>query len=217
MKELIEIQSKLIVPKNQHNNHGNFNYRSAEDILSAAKPLLKELDCAITIFDDIVQIGTRFYIKSTASLSDGKDGRIIASASGFAREPQTQKGMNEAQITGSSSSYAKKYALCNLFALDDEKDPDDPKSNPDNHKTPSAAPKANPPKNNSGQSNTPPKYKPTASQETLITNLFSGNIFSVDEKKKYRTEFKNIKNGKEMYNFIAKIKKINDDRKETKK
>lgn len=118
-KKLAEIQAKLKAPKNQRNNFGGYNYRSCEDILEAVKPLLGE--ACLTVSDDIILIGDRFYIKATAKLSLG-DQSIENSA--FAREPLAKKGMDEAQITGATSSYARKYALNGLFAIDDTKDPD---------------------------------------------------------------------------------------------
>jgi len=121
MKELIKIQEKLKAPKNQRNNFGKYNYRSCEDILEAAKPLANKEGCSITLSDEVVEIGGRVYVKATATLL--KDD-LEASVSAFAREPETQKGMNEAQITGSASSYARKYALNGLFAIDDTKDSD---------------------------------------------------------------------------------------------
>ena len=116
---LSNIQKELKAPKNQRNNFGGYNYRSCEDILEAVKPLLK--GACLTISDDIVLIGDRFYIKATAKLSFG-DQSIENSA--FAREPLAKKGMDEAQVTGATSSYARKYALNGLFAIDDTKDAD---------------------------------------------------------------------------------------------
>ncbi len=121
MKKLIEIQSELKAPKNQRNTFGNYNYRSAEDILEAVKPLLKKHECTMTISDTIVEVGGRVYVKATATFLDG-DNRTEVCA--FAREEETKKGMDAAQITGSASSYARKYALNGLFLIDDTKDPD---------------------------------------------------------------------------------------------
>lgn len=118
-QKLSEIQNKLKAPKNQRNEFGGYNYRSCEDILEAVKPLLG--DACLTVSDDIVLIGDRFYIKATAKLSLG--GETIEN-SAFAREPLAKKGMDEAQITGATSSYARKYALNGLFAIDDNKDAD---------------------------------------------------------------------------------------------
>ena len=123
MKRLIKIQQKLKAPKNQHNSFGNYNYRSAEDILEAVKPLLEEQDLAIVIQDDIKNIGDRFYIKATVNLLDA-EGKLIAQTTAFAREDESKKGADGSQITGASSSYARKYALNGLFAIDDTKDAD---------------------------------------------------------------------------------------------
>lgn len=122
MKELIDIQFALNVPKNRTNKFGGYNYRSAEDILKAAKPLLKEHGCVLNISDEIREIGGRFYIEATATLINSA-GEMI-SAKGCAREEEAKKGMDEAQITGAVSSYARKYALNGLFAIDDGIDAD---------------------------------------------------------------------------------------------
>lgn len=122
MKELIDIQFALNVPKNRTNKFGGYNYRSAEDILKAAKSLLKEHGCVLNISDEIREIGGRFYIEATATLINSA-GEMI-SAKGCAREEEAKKGMDEAQITGAASSYARKYALNGLFAIDDGIDAD---------------------------------------------------------------------------------------------
>ena len=119
---LKEIQSELKAPKGQRNNFGNYNYRSAEDILEAVKPLLKKHNCALVINDDIVEVGGRVYVKATAMLAIANT--PFASASAFAREAESNKGMDEAQVTGAASSYARKYALNGLLAIDDTKDAD---------------------------------------------------------------------------------------------
>jgi hypothetical protein len=123
MKNLIKIQSELKSPKNQRNNFGNYNYRNCEDILEAVKPLLEKYECTVTISDDIVEVGNRIYVKATATFYDIKLA-INSSVSAYAREPEQQKGMSESQITGASSSYARKYALNGLFLIDDTKDAD---------------------------------------------------------------------------------------------
>jgi len=115
------IQSELKAPKNQYNSFGNYKYRSAEDILEAVKPLLKKHDCSMTISDTIVEVGGRVYVKATATFLDGDNTTEVCA---FAREEETKKGMDAAQITGSASSYARKYALNGLFLIDDTKDPD---------------------------------------------------------------------------------------------
>lgn len=120
MKALNEIQIALKAPKGQFNSFGKYSYRSCEDILEAVKPLLGE--CSLIVSDSVEVHGDRVYIKATATLHT-PDGNT-ASAVGMAREPLTRKGMDESQITGASSSYARKYALNGLFAIDDNKDAD---------------------------------------------------------------------------------------------
>jgi len=113
----------LKAPKTQVNKFGGYKFRNCEDILTAVKPLLAEWGCSIVIQDDIVEVGGRVYVKATASLADN-DSEMAISSSAFAREAEIKKGMDEAQITGSASSYARKYALNGLFAIDDTRDPD---------------------------------------------------------------------------------------------
>lgn len=123
MKQLQEIQSELKAPKNQYNKFGGYKYRNAEDIMEAVKPLLKKHGCTLTVSDDIVLVGNRFYIKATATITDN-EGTTSVSTTAFAREEETKKGMDAAQITGAASSYARKYALNGLFCIDDTKDAD---------------------------------------------------------------------------------------------
>lgn len=120
-EKLLAIQTKLKAPKGQYNKFGNFNYRSAEDILEAVKPLNAEQGVLLTITDEIKEIGGRVYVVATAIVSDGTD---TLQVSAFAREPENKKGMDESQITGATSSYARKYALNGLYAIDDNKDAD---------------------------------------------------------------------------------------------
>ena len=122
MKELNIIQSKLNAPKDLKNNFGNYFYRSCESILRALIPLLEETKCTLTITDEVVQIGERFYVKATAMLKNEAGG--IETTSAFAREPINKKGMDDSQVTGATSSYARKYALNGLFAIDDSRDSD---------------------------------------------------------------------------------------------
>jgi hypothetical protein len=122
MKELIIIQSKLNVPKDQFNTFGKYKFRNAESILTALKPLLKENNCFVIINDEIVLIGERYYIKATATITNSEDKTISASC--FAREEKEQKGMQAPQLSGSTASYAHKYALGALFCIDNEDDPD---------------------------------------------------------------------------------------------
>lgn len=117
------IQAELKAPKGQTNKFGGYSYRSAEDILEAVKPLLNKYDCYLTISDEIVEVGGRVYVKATASLHESHR-HLVADVTAYAREAEVKKGMDDAQITGSASSYARKYALNGLFAIDDTKDPD---------------------------------------------------------------------------------------------
>ena len=121
MNVLTKIQSKLNVPKSEFNKFWNYSYRTAEWILEALKPLLKENDATVIISDEVVEVWWRIYVKATATIKS-KDFEEKTTA--FAREQEIQKGMNEAQITWSASSYARKYALNWLFAIDDTKDAD---------------------------------------------------------------------------------------------
>lgn len=144
MKELVKIQTELKANKDLFNSFSNYGYRSTETILEALKPFLKELNCIVTLSDEIVEIGqpfthitqvkknnqesvsnyngTRVYVKSTATLINSEGAKM--SAVGFAREEVAKAGYDAAQITGSTSSYARKYALCGLFAIDDGRDND---------------------------------------------------------------------------------------------
>lgn len=133
---LNKIQCELKAPKTQVNKFGGYHYRSCEDILEAVKPLLEKYEAVLNISDEIVLIGTRYYIKATATLRV-KDASISTNA--YARECESKKGMDEAQLTGATSSYARKYALNGLFAIDDEKDAD----TQDNREQPQAKSKAN--------------------------------------------------------------------------
>ena len=120
-ESLIAIQAGLHAPKNQRNDFGKYNYRSAEDILEAVKPLLRDAGVTLTITDEIVMIGDRIYVKATCTAKQG-DESVTTSA--FAREPDSKKGMDDSQVTGTASSYARKYALNGLFLIDDNKDAD---------------------------------------------------------------------------------------------
>lgn len=129
-EKLLNIQAELKAPKNQYNEFGKYHYRSCEDILEGLKPLLKKYKATLTISDNIVQIGNRYYIESTATLIDVENETSllnrqgVISVSAYAREDEQKKGMDLSQLTGSTSSYARKYALNGLFAIDDTKDSD---------------------------------------------------------------------------------------------
>lgn len=152
LERLTVIQTKLKVPKAQRNTFGNYNYRNAEDILEAAKPLLAEAELTLLLSDELVQVGERYYIKATAQVLDaswspakdeafspGRNTGASVSVDGYAREEETKKGMDGSQITGASSSYARKYALNGLFLIDDTKDSDATNTH---DKKPSNVPKA---------------------------------------------------------------------------
>ena len=122
-EKLVIVQQELIAPKNQYNNFGKYAYRSCEDILEGLKPCLKKVKAAVTISDEVVHIGERYYIKATATFHDAESGDSISNAA-YAREDETKKGMDVSQVTGSTSTYARKYALNGLFCIDDVKDAD---------------------------------------------------------------------------------------------
>lgn len=122
MKELVEIQGILNAPKNQFNKFGGYKYRSCEDILTALKPLTAARGCFVTLYDEVVPVGNRIYVRATACITNSEGVQVCATA--YAREAEEKKGMDEAQITGSASSYARKYALNGLFAIDDTRDAD---------------------------------------------------------------------------------------------
>ena len=121
--KLVEVQNKLKAPKNQFNKFGNYAYRNCEDILEALKPILLEVKAVVNISDEVVLVGERYYIKATVKFIDAETGEVVE-ASAMAREEENKKGMDSSQLTGSTSSYARKYALNGLFAIDDTKDSD---------------------------------------------------------------------------------------------
>ena len=122
MSIISEIQSELKAPKGQTNNFGKYKYRSCEDIVEAVKPLLVKHGCHLNITDDIISVSERVYVKATATIY--MDDKVVSQSTACAREPLIKKGMDEAQITGATSSYARKYALNGLLAIDDTKDAD---------------------------------------------------------------------------------------------
>lgn len=122
-EKLLNIQRDLKCKKNQYNSFGKYRYRSCEDILESVKPLLAREKCCLHITDDVHCVGDRIYIKATAEISDCESGESISNCA-FAREPSVKKGQDESQITGTSSSYARKYCLNGLFLIDDTKDAD---------------------------------------------------------------------------------------------
>lgn len=166
MKELIAIQSELKAPKSQFNKFGGYKYRKAEDILEAVKPLLAKQKCTLTITDDVVLIGNRIYVKATATIKNEKG--EFETTTGWAREEETKKGMDGSQITGASSSYARKYALNGLFAIDDNADSDttnDGQHQAAQHQTQTQQPAAQP--SQAAQQPATPQYHPNDLNEGL--------------------------------------------------
>jgi hypothetical protein len=121
MDKLVLIQRELKAPKSNFNSFGKYKYRSCEDILEAVKPLLAKHGCYLTLSDDIIMVGDRIYVKATATYREGKEELVVTA---FAREEAEKKGMDASQVTGTASSYARKYALNGLFLIDDTKDAD---------------------------------------------------------------------------------------------
>lgn len=141
VQKVVKIQNELKAPKGQFNKFGGYKYRSCEDIVESVKPILNTYGVMLNLSDEMVLIGDRYYIKAVAGLTDGTD--VIQSVA-FAREPQDLKGMSESQITGTASSYARKYALNGLLAIDDTKDPDTDEFATQTGKEPKQEPKATP-------------------------------------------------------------------------
>ena len=141
VQKVVRIQNELKAPKGQFNKFGGYKYRSCEDIVESVKPILNTYGVMLNLSDEMVLIGDRYYIKAVAGLTDGTD--VIQSVA-FAREPQDLKGMSESQITGTASSYARKYALNGLLAIDDTKDPDTDEFATQTGKEPKQEPKATP-------------------------------------------------------------------------
>lgn len=182
-QSLIEVQSELRAPKNQRNDYAGYRYRSCEDILEAVKPLLVSRGLLLSLQDEIVQVGSRYYVRATASVTDGEK---TVSASAYAREAEVKKGNDEAQITGAASSYARKYALNGLFCIDDVKDPDATNKG-------DASPRKN-------QTSAAPPTPPADLDEAVDAALQAADIASLtDVWKKYRhlqgyPDFVNAKN-----------------------
>ncbi len=123
-EKLLNVQTELKAPKSQYNSFGKYTYRSAEDIVEAVKPLAKTHRILLTISDEVIETAGRIYIKATAAVFDVDSPERMISCTAYAREPESKKGMDDSQITGTASSYARKYALNGLFAIDDTKDAD---------------------------------------------------------------------------------------------
>ena len=214
---LVLIQGNLKCPKNQKNTFGNYSYRNCEDILQALKPLLKETNCYIKFDDQIISVMDRVYIKSTATLHHIISNQHISSTA-LAREPEIKKGMDLSQITGASSSYARKYALNGMFAIDDNKDADFYNNNEpatvtqkaDDNTAPST-----PSTNSTPITNTSSDERATNSQKVYIDSFFKkmkpedakdmlNNMFSKDDVKALSK--------KEANRLITELKKSEDEK-----
>src|SRR5690625_3492419 len=180
-EKLIEIQHKLKAPKGQYNSFGKYNYRSAEDILEAVKPLNAEQGLLLTLTDKPVLVGDWHYIEATASITDGNETKSVTA---YARESQNKKGMDDSQITGTASSYARKYALNGLYLIDDTKDADTGEYQQQNAKT--------------------NVKKASDKQLELVTNLISKKTSDRDGKNKIFVEMiQKLKLDKEMINWTS--------------
>ena len=186
MKELIMIQQGLKAPKGQYNSFGKYKYRSCEDILEAVKPLLSDQACVLTLNDDLVFVEGRYYIKATATITN-MEGKSI-SVSALAREQESKAGMDASQLTGSTSSYARKYALNGLFCIDDTKDADTMDNTNEGHSTAPAAQK---------QEDTRPWLSEKQMQD-IIKRINTGDLTVVEKakaafrmKKEYRERIEN--------------------------
>ena len=168
MSKLTFIQSKLKAPKNQFNKFGGYAYRSCEDILEALKPLLAEYGCHLILKDEVVLIGTRYYVRAEAYLFDGE--KLIGSSTAYAREEEERKGMSGGQCTAASSSFARKYCLCGMFLCDDTKDPD--YYPPPGHPEPSRPSKL---------ANPPPPPPMTDELKQKINTLFCANLNNAEK------------------------------------
>ena len=165
-QKLAAIQAALKAPKSQFNKFGGYKYRKAEDILEAVKPLLKQYGCTLTCTDELQRIGDRYYIKATATITNSEDG-VSVSTTAYAREEEEKKGMDGSQVTGASSSYARKYALNGLLCIDDTADSDTTNVGPaEGAETPAESPKTTRTKKTS----TATENKQGAPKKTLITD-----------------------------------------------
>lgn len=178
MEALIKIQSELVATKSQYNSFGKYYYRSCEDILEAVKPLLSKYGAELTISDDVVNVGDRVYVKATVSITDGKE---IKTVTAFAREPLDRKGQDSSQITGATSSYARKYALNGLFLIDDNKDAD----TDENRNESDARSKAS--GSDTPKSDTPKVQRPNYSEEQLAKmKRWTDGTFTEEELAEFR-------------------------------
>jgi len=198
---LVYIQTTLNAPKNRYNKFGGFKYRSAEDILNAVKPLLAETNCTLTQSDSIEVVGDRYYIVVTTTLKDSKGDTETVQAR--AREEESKKGMDSAMVSGATSSYARKYALNGLFAIDDSKDPDSDEFQKQTRGQNTVAPKAPPVPPASKPVEKKPLYKSDPKYGEIIEGIESGK-FNVDQILKTRTMTKTIEAELRSYEDVVK-------------
>ena len=198
MKELIMIQQGLKAPKGQYNSFGKYHYRSCEDILEAVKELLGDQSCILNISDELVLIGDRYYVKATATITNSEGKSVSTTA--FARESESKAGMDSSQITGSASSYARKYALNGLFCIDDTKDADT-MDNTNGQSAPA-------PKEEKTEDNRP--WMTEKNLKDILVRIEGGDIAVVDlanehyrMKKEYREQIvQAVRKHKEKYNQL---------------
>ena len=188
MKELLQIQSELKAPKGQFNAYGKYKYRSCEDILEAVKPILKKNNCTLLLSDSLIYVGERYYIKATATLVN-VEGKSV-STEAYAREEETKKGMDASQITGASSSYARKYALNGLLCIDDNKDSDT---------------------TNTGD-NTPAAPAKTSKEDNAEVEKAIAEINAAKSKEELITAIAKYKGNKSVINNLAFINAVNNNK-----
>ena len=194
MKDLLNVITELKAPKGQRNNFGNYNYRSCEDILEAVKPLLLKYSLMMSINDDVVSILDRVYVKATVTVWNDKESKQV---SAFAREAETKKGMDESQITGAASSYARKYALNGMFLIDDTKDAD----SQDNTKH------AQPQGITEKYAQKKPEIDKASVMGEIITLLKTSGL-SDDVMAQLRNEYQSIKTVGQANDFKARVEKL---------
>ena len=192
MKELLSVIAELKAPKNQRNNFGNYNYRSCEDILEAVKPLLLKHSLMMSINDDVVSVLDRVYVKATVTVWNDKESKQV---SAFAREAETKKGMDESQITGAASSYARKYALNGMFLIDDTKDADTQNNT----------------KKDTPEKTTPPKTETTSDKASVLGDcikLIKNSGFDEPTTATLRKKYAEVKTLEQAESFKAEVEKL---------
>lgn len=194
MKELIAIQTELKAPKSQTNTFGKYKYRSLEDILEALKPLLQKQNCFVSLTDEIILVGDRYYVKATATIRNDSGDSVSVSA--MAREEENKKGMDSAQLTGATSSYARKYALNGLFAIDDTKDADATNTH-----------------GNEPQQKAPPPSKATDGEQTKLLNEFKAKLeaYNIDPRKFLERDGVDMKDTKQVYATVRQYMGMNNE------